>query len=64
MMGDGVIDFGPFTEAVASTGYAGDVEVEIFNGDVWGADPDHVLATMQERFASLVAPSLSGADHA
>lgn len=64
MMGDGVIDFGPFAEAVAGTGYAGDVEVEIFNADVWAADPDHVLATMKERYASLVAPSLSGPDHA
>jgi sugar phosphate isomerase/epimerase len=59
MMGDGVIDFGPFTGAVASTGYAGDVEVEIFNADVWAADPDRVLATMKERYASLVAPFLS-----
>jgi sugar phosphate isomerase/epimerase len=64
MMGDGVIDFGPFTEAVASTGYAGDVEVEIFNADVWAADPDHVLATMKERYASLVVPSLSCPNHA
>ncbi|HVT68998.1 MAG TPA: sugar phosphate isomerase/epimerase family protein [Trebonia sp.] len=64
MMGDGVIDFGPFAEAVAGTGYAGDVEVEIFNADVWAADPDHVLATIQERYASLVAPSLSGPNHA
>ncbi|GLZ13335.1 3-dehydroshikimate dehydratase [Actinomadura sp. NBRC 104425] len=58
MMGDGVIDFAPLTRAVAATGYDGDVEVEIFNADVWAADPDAVLATMKERFAALVAPFL------
>ncbi|MFC7729164.1 sugar phosphate isomerase/epimerase [Actinomadura keratinilytica] len=58
MMGDGVIDFAPLTRAVAAAGYDGDVEVEIFNADVWAADPDAVLATMKERFAALVAPFL------
>ena len=38
MMGDGHIDFAAFTRAVAPAGYAGDVEVEIFNADVW-AEP-------------------------
>lgn len=59
MMGDGVIDFGPLCRAVAATGYAGDVEVEIFNADVWAADPGDVLATMKERYARLVAPALA-----
>ncbi len=58
MMGDGVIDFAPMTKAVAATGYAGDVEVEIFNADVWAADPDEVVATMCQRYLELVAPSL------
>ncbi|MCT9929480.1 sugar phosphate isomerase/epimerase [Planotetraspora sp. A-T 1434] len=56
MMGDGVIDFGPLTEAVTAAGYAGDIEVEIFNADVWAADPDEVMATMRARFAALVRP--------
>ncbi|HWG00613.1 MAG TPA: sugar phosphate isomerase/epimerase family protein [Trebonia sp.] len=59
LMGDGVIDFGPLCQAVAEAGYAGDVEVEVFNADVWAADPDDVLATMRDRYAKLVAPSLS-----
>jgi sugar phosphate isomerase/epimerase len=63
MMGDGVIDFGPLCRAVAAAGYAGDVEVEIFNADVWAADPDVVLATMKERYAGLVAPPLSTRNH-
>ncbi|MFD0730580.1 sugar phosphate isomerase/epimerase family protein [Planotetraspora mira] len=55
MMGDGVIDFGPLTDAVAAAGYRGDVEVEIFNADVWAADPDEVVTTMKARYASLVS---------
>jgi sugar phosphate isomerase/epimerase len=58
MMGDGVIDFGPLCRAVAAAGYAGDVEVEIFNADVWAADPDDVLALAKERYLALVAPAL------
>ncbi|GAA5026816.1 sugar phosphate isomerase/epimerase family protein [Actinopolymorpha pittospori] len=54
MMGDGVIDFRPFREAVDATGYTGDIEVEIFNADVWAADPDEVIATMIRRYANLV----------
>jgi sugar phosphate isomerase/epimerase len=54
MMGDGHIDFAALTSAVAAAGYTGDVEVEIFNADVWAADPDDVLATMKDRYASLV----------
>lgn len=55
MMGDGVVDFAPISRAVAAAGYAGDVEVEIFNADVWAADPDEVVATMKERYERLVA---------
>ena len=43
MMGDGVIDFAPLCAAVEAAGYTGDIEVEIFNADVWAADPDEVL---------------------
>lgn len=58
MMGDGVIDFGPLCEAVANAGYRGDVEVEVFNADVWAADPGEVLATMKERYAALIATEI------
>ena len=54
MMGDGVIDFRPLRVAVDQAGYAGDIEVEIFNADVWAADPDEVVATMVRRFVELV----------
>jgi sugar phosphate isomerase/epimerase len=58
MMGDGHVDFAAFTRAVAATGYAGDVEVEIFNADVWAAPGDQVLATMARRYVELVEPHL------
>ncbi|MER6948029.1 sugar phosphate isomerase/epimerase [Nonomuraea sp. NPDC000554] len=57
MMGDGVIDFGPITRAVAEAGYDGDIEVEIFNADIWAADPDEVVATMKARYAGVVTGS-------
>ncbi|SFK79332.1 Sugar phosphate isomerase/epimerase [Streptosporangium canum] len=54
VMGDGVIDFAPLTTAVAEAGYTGDIEVEIFNADVWAADPDEVLPRIMARFGELV----------
>ncbi|GAA1737452.1 sugar phosphate isomerase/epimerase family protein [Brachybacterium phenoliresistens] len=57
-MGDGYIDFPAITRMVAATGYTGDVEVEIFNEDVW-ADPVHVaVRTIRTRYEELVAPHL------
>ena len=52
MMGDGVIDFAPLTAAVAAAGYTGDIEVEIFNAEVWAADPDEVLTRVRTRSAN------------
>ncbi|WP_423229331.1 sugar phosphate isomerase/epimerase family protein [Streptosporangium minutum] len=54
VMGDGVIDFAPLTAAVTEAGYTGDIEVEIFNADVWAADPDEVLPRIMARFGELV----------
>ena len=53
-LGDGVIDFGPVTAAVTAAGYHGDVEVEIFNAEVWAAPPDRTAATVRERFAAIL----------
>ena len=48
MMGDGHVDFAPVTRLVAEAGYAGDIEVEIFNQSVWDADPlDVALRTVK-----------------
>lgn len=59
MMGDGVIDFGPLTAAVTAAGYTGDIEVEIFNADIWAADPDTVVRTLKQRYRELVAGETS-----
>lgn len=49
MIGDGYIDFDSLQAAVDTAGYAGDVEVEIFNAGVWATDPDEVVATIKDR---------------
>ncbi|WP_239513706.1 sugar phosphate isomerase/epimerase [Streptosporangium sp. 'caverna'] len=54
VMGDGVIDFAPLTRAVTEAGYTGDIEVEIFNAEVWAADPDEVLTRVRTRFGELI----------
>lgn len=58
MMGDGHIDFAEFTAAVAAAGYTGDVEVEIFNADVWAAAGTDTVATLTRRYVELVEPHL------
>ena len=60
MMGDGHIDFSAFSRAVAKAGYHGDVEVEIFNADIWAAPPASVVETMADRYLELVQPYLDG----
>ncbi|WP_010205062.1 sugar phosphate isomerase/epimerase family protein [Salinibacterium sp. PAMC 21357] len=55
MMGDGHIDFGPLTTAVANAGYVGDIEVEIFNQAVWDTPYDEVARRVVETFAQYVA---------
>jgi len=54
MMGDGHIDFAVLRRAVDAAGYRGDIEVEIFNADVWAADPDEVVATLVRRYVAHV----------
>jgi sugar phosphate isomerase/epimerase len=59
MMGDGHIDFPAFTQSVARAGYRGDIEVEIFNADLWAAPPAEVVDTMAKRYLELVQPYLA-----
>ena len=56
--GEGVIDFASITAAVEAAGYTGDVEVEIFNQDVWNSRYDDVAAKTRDSFALAVAPHL------
>ncbi|GAB3473683.1 sugar phosphate isomerase/epimerase family protein [Amycolatopsis cihanbeyliensis] len=55
MLGDGHIDLRGFIELTGHAGYRGDVEVEIFNADVWSADPHEVVATIRRRYVQHVA---------
>ena len=57
--GDGVIDFGALTAAVGATGYAGDIEVELFNEQIWADEPAAVARRVVESFGSTVARHLS-----
>ncbi|WP_203433359.1 sugar phosphate isomerase/epimerase family protein [Jiangella asiatica] len=50
MMGDGHIDFRHLRRLVEAAGYDGPIEVEIFNADIWAADPDDVVALMRKRY--------------
>jgi hypothetical protein len=39
-------------------GYRGDIEVEIFNADLWALPPAEVVDTMAGRYLELVQPYL------
>ncbi len=54
MMGDGCIDVRRLREAVDRAGYAGPIEVEIFNDVIWSTPGDDVVAHMKDRFVSEV----------
>jgi sugar phosphate isomerase/epimerase len=54
MMGDGVIELRRIRAAVERAGYAGPIEVEIFNEAVWGMPLDELLPLMKERFLAHV----------
>ena len=55
MMGDGHVDFAPVTRLVAEAGYAGDIEVEIFNQSIWDADPLDVALRAVKSFDRCVS---------
>ncbi|MFN8484229.1 MAG: sugar phosphate isomerase/epimerase family protein [Anaerolineae bacterium] len=54
MMGDGVIELRRIRAAVDAVGYAGPIEVEIFNHAIWNAPGDDVLRLMGERYLATV----------
>ena len=59
--GEGVIDFGAFTRAVLDAGYTGQIEVEIFNEEIWATPPEDVVRRTISTFADAVSPHLGGA---
>ncbi len=57
--GDGVIDFASLTRAVEATGYDRDIEVEIFNEEIWATDPLEACPPHRAmHFAAAVSPHL------
>ena len=53
-MGDGVIELRRLREAVDAAGYAGPIEVEIFNQQIWDTPGEQVLELMKARFRTEV----------
>ena len=56
--GDGVIDFASLTGAVLDAGYRGDIEVEIFNEQIWADTPENVVRRTAETFGTAISPLL------
>jgi sugar phosphate isomerase/epimerase len=54
MMGDGVIELRRLRAAVEAAGYAGPIEVEIFNQAIWDTPGDEVLARIRNRYLACV----------
>lgn len=54
MMGDGVIELRRLRQGVEASGYAGPIEVEIFNEEVWKMDLPELLGIVKERFVAHV----------
>jgi len=50
VMGDGLIEVRRLRQAVDAAGYAGPIEVEIFNQRVWDMPPEDVLVLVRERY--------------
>ncbi|MGW2316285.1 sugar phosphate isomerase/epimerase family protein [Streptomyces sp. NPDC001680] len=56
-IGDGAIDLREWRGYVEAAGYAGPIEVELFNDDLWARDGREVLAETAERFVERVIRS-------
>ena len=54
IMGDGAIELRPIRAAVERAGYAGPIEVEIFNEKVWRMPLDTLLPLIKERYQTCV----------
>lgn len=59
--GGGIIDFASLTAAVVETGYDRDVEVEIFNEEIWATEPAEAVRRTAAGFADAVSPYLGAA---
>lgn len=55
LMGDGFIEFKQLAAAVDQAGYAGPIEVEIFNEQLWALPGHQALALIKSRFETVLA---------
>ncbi|MEO5874517.1 MAG: sugar phosphate isomerase/epimerase family protein [Streptosporangiaceae bacterium] len=55
MLGDGRIALRDFVGRTDTAGYTGDIEIEIFNADVWAADGTQTLDTLRRRWVEHVS---------
>lgn len=54
LMGEGVIELRRLRKAVEAAGYAGPIEVEIFNEQIWNTADDELMARIRRAFAEHV----------
>ena len=54
MMGDGVIELRRIRQATDAAGYAGPIEVEIFNESIWAQPIDETMSRVVDRFPMCV----------
>jgi sugar phosphate isomerase/epimerase len=57
--GEGLIDFSVITKAVYEAGYNGDIEVEIFNSEIWSTSSSEVIAKTIDSYKNVVEPYLA-----
>lgn len=55
MPGDGVIDLVAMTRAVIDAGFAGPIEVEVFNDDIWALPLEEIVALTVSTFERMMA---------
>jgi len=60
-MGDGYVDFASIGRWVTAAGYTGDIEVEIFNQEIWDTPAHEVLAIISDRYMRHILPALTPA---
>ena len=54
VMGDGIIEIRRLREAADRAGYAGPIEVEVFNEALWSRSADEIVSLISERFEEFV----------
>jgi sugar phosphate isomerase/epimerase len=59
MPGDGVIDLASMTNWILDAGFAGPIEVEVFNDEIWALPLDEILRRTVDSFNRMLATAAS-----